>query len=148
MPGDSGGPVFDDEGEVIGMTTAASSVRARSPTRSTIEDALVIAHQIDSGVASDTVTIGYPAFLGVSLSADGSVIAGVLEGTPAASAGLAAGDMITSVNGVAVGSLSRRTRSVRAGRHRRADLDHSSTGADVLGQRHADRRTRRLTPPE
>lgn len=105
VPGDSGGPVFDDEGEVIGMTTAASSVGSIAYAI-TIEDALVIAHQIDSGAASDTVTIGYPAFLGVSLSSDGSVIAGVLEGTPAASAGLAAGDTITSVNGVAVGSLS------------------------------------------
>ena len=68
VPGDSGGPVFDDEGEVIGMTTAASSSTVDTVAYAIdIEDALVIAHQIQSGVASDTVTIGYPAFLGISL---------------------------------------------------------------------------------
>ncbi|WP_421740321.1 S1C family serine protease [Cellulomonas sp.] len=104
VPGDSGGPVFDDEGEVIGMTTAASSSTVDTVAYAIdIEDALVIANQIQSGVASDTVTIGYPAFLGVSLSTDGSV-AGVLEGTPAASSGLVAGDVITAVDGVAVSS--------------------------------------------
>ncbi|WP_421732951.1 S1C family serine protease [Cellulomonas sp.] len=102
VPGDSGGPVFDDEGEVIGMTTAASSSTVDTVAFAIdIEDALVIANQIQSGVASDTVTIGYPAFLGISLGSDGSV-AGVLEGTPAASSGLAAGDMITAVDGVSV----------------------------------------------
>ncbi|GEM00075.1 S1C family serine protease [Cellulomonas terrae] len=104
VPGDSGGPVFDDEGEVIGMTTAASSGTVETVAYAIdIEDALVIAHQIQSGIDSDTVTIGYPAFLGVSLASDGSV-AGVLEGTPAASSGLAAGDVITAVDGVPVSS--------------------------------------------
>ncbi|KQR10450.1 S1C family serine protease [Cellulomonas sp. Leaf334] len=104
VPGDSGGPVFDDEGEVIGMTTAASSGTVETVAYAIdIEDALVIAHQIQSGIASDTVTIGYPAFLGISLGSDGSV-AGVLEGTPAASSGLAAGDVITAVDGVPVPS--------------------------------------------
>lgn len=104
VPGDSGGPVFDDEGEVIGMTTAASSGTVETVAYAIdIEDALVIAHQIQTGVASDTVTIGYPAFLGVALASDGSV-AGVLEGTPAATSGLAAGDVITAVDGVPVSS--------------------------------------------
>lgn len=108
VPGDSGGPLLDSEGEVVGMTTAASSNSQVTTVAYaiTIEDALVIAHQIDSGAASDTVTIGYPAFLGVSLADgyQGAVVAGVLDGTPAASAGLAAGDTITSVNGAAVSS--------------------------------------------
>ncbi|WP_246125444.1 S1C family serine protease [Cellulomonas xylanilytica] len=106
--GDSGGPVYDDEGEVIGMTTAASSGTVDTIAYAIdIEDALVIAHQIQTGVASDTVTIGYPAFLGISLgSGSGAVVAGVLEGTPAASSGLVAGDVITAVDGVAVTSSS------------------------------------------
>jgi S1-C subfamily serine protease len=108
VPGDSGGPVFDDEGEVIGMTTAASSSTVDTVAYAIdIEDALVIANQIQSGVASDTVTIGYPAFLGISLgSSSEAVVAGVLEGTPAATAGLVAGDVITAVDGVAVSSAS------------------------------------------
>lgn len=104
VPGDSGGPVLDDEGEVIGMTTAASSSTVDTVAYAIdIEDALVIAHQIQSGGDSDTVTIGYPAFLGVLLGADSSVV-GVLDGTPAATAGLAAGDVITAVDGVPVSS--------------------------------------------
>lgn len=108
VPGDSGGPVFDDEGEVIGMTTAASSSTVDTVAYAIdIEDALVIANQIQSGVASDTVTIGYPAFLGISLgSSSEAVVAGVLEGTPAATSGLVAGDVITAVDGVAVSSVS------------------------------------------
>jgi S1-C subfamily serine protease len=106
VPGDSGGPVFDDQGEVIGMTTAASSSTVATVGYAIdIEDALVIAHQIQSGIASDTVTIGYPAFLGVALGT-GSMVTGVLEGTPAASSGLVAGDVITAVDGVAVSSAS------------------------------------------
>ncbi|KQT01311.1 hypothetical protein ASG23_07010 [Cellulomonas sp. Leaf395] len=104
VAGDSGGPVFDDEGEVIGMTTAASSGTVDTVAYAIdIEDALVIAHQIESGVSSDTVTIGYPAFLGISLGSAGEV-AGVLEGTPAAWSGLVAGDVITAVDGVPVTS--------------------------------------------
>ncbi|WP_315093500.1 trypsin-like peptidase domain-containing protein [uncultured Cellulomonas sp.] len=105
VPGDSGGPVLDDEGEVIGMTTAASSGTVDTVAYAIdIEDALVIANQIQSGIASDTVTIGYPAFLGIVLGS-GSSITGVLEGTPAAAVGLVAGDVITAVDGVSVSSL-------------------------------------------
>jgi S1-C subfamily serine protease len=110
VPGDSGGPLMDDEGEVVGMTTAASSNNSVTTVAYaiSIEDALVIAHQIDSGAASSTVTIGYPAFLGISLADgyQGAVVAGVLDGTPAATSGLVAGDTITSVEGTAVSSAS------------------------------------------
>ncbi|WP_456846873.1 S1C family serine protease, partial [Cellulomonas sp. P5_C6] len=118
VPGDSGGPLLDNEGEVVGMTTAASTASSVTTVAYaiSIEDALVIAHQIDSGAASDTVTIGYPAFLGVSLASgyQGAVVAGVLDGTPAASSGLAAGDTITSVNGSAVSSGSDLSTALKA----------------------------------
>jgi S1-C subfamily serine protease len=53
-----------------------------------------------------TIHQGYPAFLGVSLqdSGDGKALAGVLSGGPAAGAGMAAGDVITSVGGTPVTS--------------------------------------------
>ena len=149
VPGDSGGPVFDDEGEVIGMTTAASSGTVDTVAYAIdIEDALVDrASRSRPGVASDTVTIGYPAFLGISLGSDGSV-AGVLEGTPAASSGLVAGDVITAVDGVAVDrrrrSLVRPARHLRARRHRDADLDRCRDRRLHLGPRHPHRRTGRL----
>lgn len=102
--GDSGGALVDSEGEVVGMTTAASSGSSSVVAYAiSIEDALAIAIQIEQGVDNADIVLGYPPFLGVSLSQDGSsTLAGVLEGTPAASAGLVAGDTITSVDGVAV----------------------------------------------
>ena len=66
---------------------------------------------IENGQASSTIHIGNPAFLGVELSNDqssfgssGAAIAGVVDGTPAAQAGLAAGDVITGVDNTQVSS--------------------------------------------
>ncbi|WP_235523399.1 S1C family serine protease [Cellulomonas sp. Root485] len=104
VSGDSGGPLLDDEGEVVGMTTAASTGNGSVVAYAiSIEDAVAIAIEIEQGTASADIVLGYPAFLGVALSTDGS-LAGVLEGTPAASAGLAAGDTITAIDGAAVSS--------------------------------------------
>ena len=110
VSGDSGGPLVDAEGEVVGITTAAS-VGGTSTVAYAIDiaDAMAVVQQIESGVSTDTVQVGLPAFLGVAFSASsgtgtGATIAGVLDGTPAASAGLVAGDTITAVDGVAVSS--------------------------------------------
>ncbi|WP_382308823.1 S1C family serine protease [Herbiconiux sp. UC225_62] len=109
VSGDSGGPLLDSDGEVVGIDTAASSgsteiVGFAIP----ISTALDIAAQIEQGVETDTIEIGYPGFLGVevgsSRTASGAVVAGVIAGTPAADAGLAAGDVVTGVNGSAVAS--------------------------------------------
>ena len=109
VSGDSGGPLVDAEGEVAGVVTAASSgttdiVGFAIP----ISTALTIADQILSGVESGNVSVGATPFLGVQLattqSVAGATLAGSVEGTPAATAGLASGDVVTSVDGVAVAS--------------------------------------------
>jgi S1-C subfamily serine protease len=107
VSGDSGGPLVDDDGDVIGIVTAASSGSTNiSGYAIPIETALSIVEQINSGVETSDVSIGAPAFLGVQLSttqaAGGVAVGGVIEGTPAATAGLAAGDTITAVDGTAV----------------------------------------------
>ncbi len=99
--GYSGGATYDAEGEVLGMTTAASSgtsdiVGYAIP----IATVLHIADDLESGVRSGVYTYGYPAFLGVGL-ADGTTVGQVYDGTGAADAGLAAGDTITSIDGTA-----------------------------------------------
>ncbi|GEL94798.1 S1C family serine protease [Cellulomonas composti] len=117
VSGDSGGPVVDAEGEVVGITTAASSGSWVTVAYAIdIQDALAIAELIESGEGGTGITLGYPAFLGVQLAStttgsgasagttSGATIAGVIDGTPAVTAGLAAGDVITSVGGVAVSS--------------------------------------------
>ncbi len=109
VAGDSGGPLLEANGKVIGMDTAATSgTRETAGYAIPISEALTIAKQIESGRAGGNVTIGYPAFLGVELSTDSAaaVVSGVIADTPAASAGLAAGDTVTAVDGAAVTSAS------------------------------------------
>lgn len=75
--GDSGGPLYDASGDVIGIDTAASADTSVADGYAIpIKDALGIARQIESGEASSTVTIGLPAFLGVEVSADDSTTGG------------------------------------------------------------------------
>jgi S1-C subfamily serine protease len=104
--GDSGGPLYGEDGAVIGMDTAASTGGAAQGYAIPIATAEALAAQIDSGVDNATIHQGYPAFLGVSMqdTVGGATVAGVLSGGPAADAGITAGDVITSIDGTTVTS--------------------------------------------
>lgn len=107
IAGDSGGALYDDDGEVIGMNTAASSGSADITGYAVpISSALTIADQIEAGEESGTVEIGNHGYLGVELSSDvtGALVAGVTDDSPAADAGLVAGSTVTALNGGAVTS--------------------------------------------
>jgi S1-C subfamily serine protease len=102
VSGYSGGATYDDQGEVVGMTTAASSgtsdvVGYAIP----ISQVLSIAEDLENGVKNASYDYGRPAFLGVGLGS-GTTVEGVYDGTPAADAGITAGDSITRVGGLAV----------------------------------------------
>ncbi|MBW4041814.1 MAG: PDZ domain-containing protein [Acidobacteria bacterium] len=107
VPGDSGGAVENTNGGVIGVTTAASSgTAAVTGYAIPISTAMGVAKQIVAGDATSEITLGLPAFLGISLSADssGAVVQQVLSGTPAAKTALAAGDTITKVGSTMISS--------------------------------------------
>jgi putative serine protease PepD len=101
--GNSGGPLLDMQGRVVGVTSQIESdsggndgVGFAIPS-STVRS--VAAQLIASGKAEH-------AYLGVSLSsaATSARIAEIRSGTPAARAGLQAGDVITALDGKRVGS--------------------------------------------
>jgi S1-C subfamily serine protease len=127
QPGDSGGPLFNAAGKVVGMNTAGSTGSGfASYDTSTdafaipINAALAIAKQIVSGTGSATVHIGDTAFLGIDVAslepspftggngaaAAGVTVAGVVSNGAAAAAGLTQGDLITSIDGKAVATSS------------------------------------------
>ena len=103
--GDSGGPLFDTHDHVLGIDTAASAGGTTQGFAIPIEHALDVATEIEVGRTSDAVHLGGTAFLGVQVvQLVGAEVAGVVAGSPAADAGLAAGDVITSVGGHALTS--------------------------------------------
>ncbi|MCO5986941.1 trypsin-like peptidase domain-containing protein [Actinoallomurus spadix] len=105
-PGNSGGPLVNASGQVIGINTAIATSGGSDGNIGVgfaipIDTARQVADQlIKSGKASH-------AYLGVSLSdvagdQQGALIAGVQKSTPAASAGLQEGDIVTEVDGKAI----------------------------------------------
>jgi S1-C subfamily serine protease len=116
QPGDSGGPLVNSAGQVIGIDTAAqTSGFRRRTTPSTIgfaipiNNALSIVHQIESGQPSPNIQSGQGPLLGVEVQdatgqTAGAMVASVQSGSPAASAGLVAGDVIVGLGGTTVDS--------------------------------------------
>jgi S1-C subfamily serine protease len=106
ISGDSGGATYDAQGEVLGMTTAASRGGDVTGYAIPIAKVLQIADDLRSGVTSSRYAYGRPAFLGVALGDASSTVAGAYPGTPAAGVGLTEGDTITAVDGTTVSTSS------------------------------------------
>lgn len=119
VPGDSGGPLLDRRGHVIGMDTAGSvggfqDVSATDAYAVPIGKATAIAKQIVTGSASATVHVGDTPFVGIQVGsvgsgfgqppAPGALIVGVVPNGPADAAGLVQGDVITTLDGQAISS--------------------------------------------
>jgi S1-C subfamily serine protease len=133
VSGDSGGPLTDGNGRVVGMVTAASvsgdfrfrGVSAGDAYAIPIDKALSVVRTIAAGKNTSTVHVGATAFLGVSVtdgaaagSQTGVAVVGVASGSPAENAGLERGDVIVSLAGRAVDSssaLRARVLALRAG---------------------------------
>ena len=107
-PGNSGGALVDLSGNVVGIPTLAATDPQLGGAATGIGFAISsnmvtdIAHQL---ITSGKVTNSHRAYLGVTtvdaLGAPGAVVHAVAAGGPAATAGIAAGDAITSIDGKA-----------------------------------------------
>ncbi len=110
QPGDSGGPLINASGQVIGVDTAASQgfrmgTGGGEGFAIPIDKALPIAKQIQAKSASDRVHIGPTAFLGVTVAdanGAGAVVRNVVRGGPADQMGLATGMVVTRIDDHAV----------------------------------------------
>jgi S1-C subfamily serine protease len=124
-PGNSGGPLVDTDGQVIGIDVAVASGTTTEP-----------AQNIGFAIPSNAVVSALPAlkagqgassqgggsttqsgtFLGVSVAdaTGGALVQAVEPGSPAATAGIQAGDLITSINGTAVADGTALQQAIRA----------------------------------
>ena len=105
VPGYSGGPTFDTDGQVVGVTSAGyDEVATAMVTYSIpIDSAMHIVDDILGGNETEQTRIGPGPYLGVGLGEeDVPTITGVTPGSPAELAGLTVGSTITSFNGTQV----------------------------------------------
>ncbi|HPE47408.1 MAG TPA: Do family serine endopeptidase [Hyphomonas sp.] len=121
--GNSGGPTFDLQGDVVGVNT-----QILSPTGGSVGIGFAIPAELADEVTKAIIKDGHVSrgWLGVSIQDltedmaeaqgmndhDGSIIADVTDGSPAAKGGLQRGDVILSVNGNKVTDATTTTRVV------------------------------------
>jgi S1-C subfamily serine protease len=124
-PGDSGGPLLDGDGKVIGINTAAAAGYRMAASdvgfAVPIDTAMTIVRQVEAGKGSAKVHVGPRGILGVEVQpADrvpgrlgrgfpggastptGAVVVGVASGGPADRGGLEPGDTIVSIDGTSI----------------------------------------------
>jgi S1-C subfamily serine protease len=106
VPGYSGGPLENSQNRVLGIVTAGSTSGVHRGFAIPLRQALGIVRRIEHGKSNAVVHVGPTAFLGVRLDdvpGEAKVLS-VVAGKPADLAGLAKGDVITSLNGTAISS--------------------------------------------
>ncbi len=128
-PGNSGGALLDSSGKVIGINSSIASLSSSSS--SSQSGSIGLGFAIPSNevkmIADQLIKTGSAqhAWLGVSMSEQaatatvgdvsrqGAQVADVTSGSPAAQAGLKAGDIITAVDGVTVDGAESLTAAIR-----------------------------------
>ncbi|GAA4761853.1 S1C family serine protease [Citricoccus nitrophenolicus] len=111
IPGYSGGPLVDEGGQIVGITTAASQGETAEEVNGyaiPVTTALDVVEQVVSGEETDTVSIGVDGALGIVVGSEQgqAVIVEVTPGSSAEQLGLREGDVVRSVNGQPVSTPS------------------------------------------
>ncbi|APH58690.1 Endopeptidase degP [Granulibacter bethesdensis] len=148
--GNSGGPLFSQDGKVIGVNTAIFSPTGGSVGIGfAIPSSIVrnVVSQLESGgkvtrgfigVTAQQVDKDMAAALNLPLAKEGSpkgaLISSIEENSPAAKASLRPGDVVQTVNGQVVGSprdLALKVSSLKPGSHATLSVVHDGTARDV-----------------
>jgi S1-C subfamily serine protease len=113
--GSSGGALCDGSGSVVGMTTAASSDDDAASGLSFAIPMDIVRGVVDDIIATGTARHAWLGLEGADLDAvlakqvgllGGAKVTKVVDGSPAAQAGLATDDVIISIDGMKVSSMS------------------------------------------
>ena len=124
-PGNSGGPLFDAYGQVIGITSSIASLSSGGGTAGSIGLGFAIPANLADRIGAELIDDGAAehAFLGVSLSdgtgtADGetrrgAVVEELTDGSPATEAELQVGDVVVAIDGDPVNGAQSLTAFVR-----------------------------------
>jgi putative serine protease PepD len=132
--GNSGGPLLNTQGQVVGV-----NAQIKSDSGGNEGVGFSIPSSTVKSVASQLIANGKAvhAYLGVSIdsTAANALLAGVQDNTPAASAGLKKGDVITTVNGTTIASGDDLSRAIDAHKpgekitvtYKRGGSEHSAT---------------------
>ena len=121
-PGNSGGPLVDAQGKVIGVNSAIASLGQGQTGGQTGSIGLGFAIPVNQAkrVAEEIISTGHAThpIIGVSVDMNfagaGAQVSQVTPTGPAATAGLKSGDVITKVDGKAVGNATEMIVAVRA----------------------------------
>ncbi len=144
--GNSGGPTFNMKGEVVGVNTAiyspsGGSVGIGFAIPATTVDSVIGALEHGGivprgylGVNIQPVTAEMAESMGMK-TAKGAIVAEAMPGTPAAEAGLKAGDVITKLNGQVVDDASDLTRRIGSFKPSdKVELTYMRDGAEKTAQ--------------
>jgi S1-C subfamily serine protease len=118
VPGDSGGPMFDAQNEVLGMTTAGST-KERTSYAVPISTALAVIDQIQTGQDAGTVRVGPAGYIGIKMADNeqggiGKTITQVVAGSPADKVGVTSGSRLTKVGDTTITTSTNLATVIRA----------------------------------
>ncbi len=162
--GNSGGPTFNEKGDVVGVNTAIYS-----PSGGSVGIGFAIPSEVASDVINALKTKGMVArgYIGVQIqpvtqeiaeslglkSTEGALVAMTQPNTPAAKAGIASGDVITGVNGEKVEGPRELSRKIAAmGPDATVNLSYIHNGAEKtttlkLGELPGEKEAKAEVPP-
>jgi putative serine protease PepD len=115
-PGNSGGPLLDSGGRVVGMNTAVAGDAQNIGFALSVDEITPKLDSLEKGTNTGSASTSNGGYLGVVLgdADNGAAIGAVADDSPAAQAGLQAGDVVVAIDGDAVSSAADLATAVRA----------------------------------